>query len=148
MRARGDYTRLSPGGYRAMLAFNDYVEGCGLDHRLLELVKLRASQINRCAFCVDMHGRALRQAGESDVRIDGLVAWRESPFYDARERAALAWAEAVTLLSETGAPDADFDELRRHFNEREAADLTFAIALINSWNRLAVGFRTPPTGKD
>ncbi len=111
-------------------------------------MKLRASQINRCAFCVDMHARALRQAGESDPRIDGLVAWRESPFYDARERAALAWAEAVTLLSETGAPDADFDELRRQFSEREAADLTFAIALINSWNRLAVSYRTPPTGKD
>lgn len=148
MRARGDYARLSPGGYRAMLAFNDYVEGCGLDHRLLELVKLRASQINRCAFCVDMHARALRQSGESNIRIDGLVAWRESSFYEPRERAALAWAEAVTLLSETGVPDADFDELRRHFSEREAADLTFAIALINSWNRLAVGFRTPPTGKD
>ncbi len=148
MQSRGEYAKLSPGGYRAMLDFDSYIEGCGLDHRLLELVKLRTSQINGCAFCIDMHARKLRQAGEKDARIDGLVAWRESPFFDARERAALAWAESVTLLSESGAADAEFDGLRRHFSEREAADLTFAIALINSWNRLAVSYRTPPTGTD
>lgn len=148
MQSRGDYAKLSPGGHRAMAAFNRYVEGCGLDHRLLELVKLRASQINGCAFCVDMHARILRKAGESNARIDGLIAWRESPFYDERERAALAWTEAVTLVSETGAPDAEFEELRRQFTETEAADLTFAIALINSWNRLAVGYRSPPSGED
>ena len=110
---------------------------------MIELVKIRASQINGCAYCLDMHTQDARAAGESEQRIYALMAWRETPFFTDRERAALAWTEAVTRISE-GIPDELFDETRRHFNEQEIADLTWAVVVINSWNRLAISFRPVP----
>ena len=119
------------------------VEASGLEYSLIELVKMRASQINGCAYCLHMHSRDARSAGESEERLYLLSAWRESSLYSERERAALAWTEAVTLLSQTGAPDADFEALRAHFTEAEIVNLTLAIAMINVWNRIAVPLRTP-----
>ncbi|HEV7368000.1 carboxymuconolactone decarboxylase family protein [Arenibaculum sp.] len=138
---RYDPYRAAPEAMEAVFALNKYVEGCGLDRTLLELVKIRASQINGCAFCLHMHSRDARTHGESDARMLLLSAWRESPLYDARERAALAWTEALTLISETYAPDAVYEEARSHFNEAELVKLTVAIGLINALNRLAISFR-------
>ncbi|MBN9521699.1 carboxymuconolactone decarboxylase family protein [bacterium] len=143
MDARIDYTKLSPEPVTALLALGRYVAGCGLEYPLLELVKVRASQINGCAFCLDMHTQDARAAGETEQRLYALNAWRETPFFTARERAALAWAEAVTLAA-GGVPDATFEEARRQFSERELADLTWAVVAINGWNRLNVAFRTMP----
>jgi AhpD family alkylhydroperoxidase len=117
------------------------LQASGLDHNLLELVKLRASQINQCAFCIHMHTTDLRKHGESEMRLYMLNAWRESPLYTARERAALAWTEALTLVAKTGAPDADYELIKAEFTEAEQVNLTFAIGAINTWNRLQVGFR-------
>src|SRR5947199_5940285 len=125
MTKRLDYPRLSPEGYRAMLALNKFAEGSGLEHSLLELVKIRASQINGCAYCLDMHTIDARAAGETEQRIYVLDAWREAPFYSDRERAALAWTEAVTLVSETHVPDGVYDEARRYFSEEELVKLTW-----------------------
>ena len=144
MKARLDYARTSPAGMRAMLALNEFAHNSGLEHSLLELVKIRASQINGCAFCIDMHTIDARAAGESEQRIYLLNAWREAPFYSERERAALAWTESVTLLSETGVPDHVYEEARRHFSEEELVNLTWAVVVINGWNRLCVSFRTQP----
>ena len=138
------YARVSPEGYKAMKALSDYGENCGLEHPLLELVKTRASQINGCAFCLDMHSQDARAAGETEQRLYLLAAWREAPFYTNRERAALAWTEAVTLVAQSRVPDEVYEEALRHFSEKELADLTFAVVAINSWNRLAVSFRLPP----
>ncbi|WP_447920667.1 carboxymuconolactone decarboxylase family protein [Achromobacter aegrifaciens] len=132
----------SPKAMKAMIALNDFVEGCGLEHSLLELVKMRASQINGCAYCLYMHSTDARKQGETEMRLYLLDAWRESSLYSERERAALAWTEALTRLSETGAPDADYAEMARHFNDEEQVNLTVAINMINSWNRIAVGFRS------
>jgi AhpD family alkylhydroperoxidase len=118
------------------------IEASGLDYSLVELVKLRASQINGCAYCLHMHSRDARAAGEREERLHLLPAWRESNFYTERERAALAWTEAVTRLADTGAPDADFEALGAHFSEAEIVSLTLAIAMINLWNRVAVPMRT------
>jgi len=122
----------------------DYVQGSGLDHSLLELVKLRASQLNGCAFCLDMHWKDARAQGESEERLYMLNVWRESSIYSERERAALAWTEALTLVADTGAPDEVYEETRAQFDEKEIADLSLAIAAINAWNRMAIGFRLVP----
>ena len=144
MEARMDFRKASPEGARAIGQLHAFVHGCGLDHGLLELVKLRASQINGCAHCIDMHTKELRAGGESEQRLYLLNAWEESPFYSARERAALAWTEAVTLVTEGHVPDAVYDLARAQFDERELANLTLAIVAINSANRLNVAFRTVP----
>lgn len=127
-----------------MLALNNFAENCGLEHSLLELIKTRASQINGCAFCIGMHTTDARAAGESEQRLYLLNAWREAPFYTERERAALAWTEAVTLLSETHIPDQEYEAARGHFSEEELVNLTWAIVAINGWNRMAVAFRSQP----
>src|SRR5215471_19179818 len=126
----------APGAYKALMGLEAYLASCGLETNLLHLMKLRASQINGCAYCLDMHWKDLRAAGESEQRLYGLNAWRESPYYTARERAALAWAEAVTRVADDHVPDEVFEEVRRHFSEKELADLTLGIVAINSWNRL------------
>jgi AhpD family alkylhydroperoxidase len=133
--------QISPDGYKALLGVENYVRQSGLEQRLIELVKMRASQINGCAYCLDMHSRALRKDGESEQRIYLLNAWQESPLYSPRERAALAWTEAVTRIAETAAPDDAYEEARRHFDEKEIVDLTTLIGMINLWNRLAISLR-------
>ena len=144
MKSRIEFHKVSPAATHAMLALQNYVNGCGLPHSLLELVKLRASQINGCAYCIDMHTKDARVAGESEQRLYLLSAWRESPFYSDRERAALQWTESVTLLSETNVPDEDYALARAHFSEEELVNLSMAIVAINGWNRLCVGFRRLP----
>ena len=144
MKSRIEFHKVSPAAVNAMLALQTYVNGCGLEHSLLELVKLRASQINGCAYCIDMHTKDARAAGESEQRLYLLSAWRESPFYSDRERAALQWTESVTLLSETNVPDEDYAMARAHFSEEELVNLSMAIVAINGWNRLCVGFRRLP----
>lgn len=138
MTRRINAPKVAPGAYEAMGALQHYTQESGLEHSLLELVKLRASQINECAYCLDMHSKDARAAGETEQRIHVLPAWREAPFYSARERAALAWAEAVTLIHE-GVPEGLYQEARQQFNEKELVDLTMAIITINGWNRLAIG---------
>ncbi len=140
---RLDYAKAQPDGYRAMLGLERAVAGGGLEPDLLELVKTRASQLNGCAFCLDMHSKDARARGIDEQRLHVLAAWREAPFYSARERAALAWCEALTLVSQTGAPDDAYEPLLELFDEAEIATLTFAIVAINGWNRLAVGLRSP-----
>ena len=142
MTQRLNYGAASVAGMKAMLGLQRHVDNCGLEHSLLELVKTRASQINGCAYCIDMHTKDARTYGESEQRLYGLSAWREAPFYSDRERAALAWAEAVTLVSESHVPDDVYAQARDHFTEKELVDLTLAIIAINSWNRLAISFHT------
>jgi AhpD family alkylhydroperoxidase len=141
---RFNSANVAPGAYRAMAGLEQYLHECGLEESLIHMVKLRASQINGCAYCLDMHWKDLKAIGESDQRLYELNAWGESPFYSERERAALAWTEAVTKIAESRAPDELYDEVRKHFNEKEIADLTFAIATINAWNRLAISARIVP----
>ena len=140
---RIDYTRVAPEAARAQFAMEAYVRQCGLEHSLIHLVKLRASYLNGCAYCVDMHTKDARAAGESEQRLYAIPVWREGPFFTPRERAALAWTEAVTEVGRTGVPDEVFEEVRRHFSEAEIVDLTVAVVAINGWNRLAVSFRAP-----
>jgi AhpD family alkylhydroperoxidase len=144
MQARMDFRKASPQGARALGELHAFVKRCGLDHTLLELVKLRASQINGCAHCIDMHTKELRASGESEQRLYLLDAWEESPFYSDRERAALAWTEAVTRITEGHVPDAVYEQARAQFSEEELADLTLAIVAINGANRLNIAFRTVP----
>ena len=144
MKARMDFRKASPQGAKAMGEMHAFVKRCGLDHTLLELVKLRASQINGCAHCIDMHTKELRADGESEQRLYLLNAWRESPFYSERERAALAWTEAVTLVAQSQVPDEVYEEARKQFNEEELVNLTLAVIAINGANRLNVAFRTVP----
>ena len=141
MTKRIDYKKESPGAFQAMLGMENYVRQCGLENSLLELVKTRVSQINGCAYCLDMHTKDARAAGETEQRLYLLPAWRETTFYSERERAALAWAEAVTQLAGHEVPDELYDEVRRQFAEKGIVDLTLAIIAINGWNRLAVPFR-------
>lgn len=143
-----DPFKAAPAAIKAMMNLEAALAGCGLDHTLLELVKLRASQINGCAFCIHMHTTDLRKQGESEMRLYMLNAWRESTLYTSRERAALAWTEALTRLSETGAPDADYDLVKAEFTDAEQVNLTLAIGAINVWNRLQVGFRAPHPVED
>ena len=142
MPERIDYRRAAPGAFEAMLALEMYVHQSKLDPVLLELVKTRVSQINGCAYCLDMHTKDARAAGETEQRLYLLSAWRETALYSARERAALAWTEAVTQLAGQGVPDAIYDEMRRHFDDKAMVDLTLAIIAINGWNRLAIPFQT------
>jgi AhpD family alkylhydroperoxidase len=144
MEARIDYLKVGRGVYEAMLGLEKYLHQSGLEEKLLVLIKLRVSQINGCAYCIDMHWKDLRGLGETEQRLYGLDAWEESPYYTDRERAALAWAEAVTNIKETHAPDDVYQETRKHFNEKELADLTLAISAINAWNRLAISARSVP----
>ena len=144
MKARMDFRKASPQGAKAIAELHAFVKRCGLDHMLLELVKLRASQINGCAHCIDMHTKELRAGGESEQRLYLLNAWEESPFYSDRERAALAWTEALTLITEGHVPDEVYEQARTQFSEEELANLTLAIVAINGANRLNIAFRTVP----
>ncbi len=142
MSSRIEYGKVAPGAYRAMAGLEKYVHECGLEAPLLELVKMRASQINGCAFCLDMHSKDARAAGETEQRLYLLNAWREAPFYSDRERAALAWTEALTLVSENHVPDDVYEEARQYFSEQELVNLSLAVVAINGWNRLAISFRS------
>ena len=144
MEARMNFRKASPQGAKALSELHGFVHRCGLEHTLLELVKLRASQINGCAHCIDMHTKELRAAGESEQRLYLLNAWQEAPFYSARERAALAWTEALTLITQGHVTDAVYEQARDEFDEQELANLTLAIVAINGANRLNIAFRTVP----
>ncbi len=142
MKQRLDYAKAAPAGIAALERLQAYVDGSGLDRLLLELVKTRASQINQCAYCIDMHTKDARAAGETEQRLYGLTVWREAPYYSERERAALAWTEAVTRIG-GDVDDVVYTTMQAHFSDKEIADLTLAVIAINSWNRLAIPFRTP-----
>ncbi|MCC6730266.1 MAG: carboxymuconolactone decarboxylase family protein [Chthonomonadales bacterium] len=142
MHPRLEYHKEFPDALKAMLGLQAYVDRSRLDHKLLELVKMRASQINGCAYCIDMHSKDARALGETEQRLYALSAWREAPFFTEKERAALAWTESLTLISETGAPDEVYEEVRKHFGDEDLVVLSLAIVAINGWNRLAVGFRS------
>jgi len=146
VNTRIDYRNAAPDAFRAMLDLEAGVRRSRLEHGLLELVKMRVSQINGCAYCLDMHSKDARAAGETEQRLYLLPAWREAPFYSQRERAALAWAEAVTQISTNEPSDALYADVRAHFNEKEMVDLTLAIIAINGWNRLAIAFRADVGG--
>ena len=143
MKPRINWT-VAPDGYKAMIGLEQYLHDCGLEEPLIHLVKLRASQINGCAYCIDMHWKDLRAIGETEQRLYALDAWEESPFYTDRERAALAWTEAVTRVSDRHVPDDVYERVRPHFTEKELADLTLVIATINAWNRLSIAGRATP----
>jgi AhpD family alkylhydroperoxidase len=142
MKSRINWPAVAPGAYQAQATVERYARNCGLEHSLIELVKLRVSQINHCAYCIDMHWKDARAAGETEQRLYGLMAWEESPYYTDRERAAFRWAEAVTLLAQDFVPDSVYDAARSHFSEKELVDLTMVVVAINGWNRLCVSFRT------
>jgi len=144
MEPRIDYLKYAHEAQKAMYALEKYLAGCGLEHKLQHLLKLRASQINGCAYCIDMHSKDARAVGESEQRLYELDAWREAPFYTDRERAALAWTEAVTLVSQSHVPDSVYEELKKHFSEKEIVDLTILATTINMWNRLAISTRAVP----
>lgn len=144
MEARLNAAKLAPAPAQVLYGLEKYLGECGLEHPLLELVKTRASQINGCAYCLDMHTKDARAAGETEQRLYALNAWRETPFYTPRERAALAWTEAVTLVSDGGVSDETYAAAREQFDEKELVDLTWAVAAINAWNRLAISFRAVP----
>jgi AhpD family alkylhydroperoxidase len=139
--------QVAPDAMKALVAVETYLHQTALGSQLIELVKMRASQINGCAYCLDSHSKQLRKGGETEQRIYLLNAWRESPLYSPRERAALAWTDALTLIAETQAPDDAYEEVRQHFEEKELVDLTTLIGMINLWNRLAISLRYEhPTG--
>jgi AhpD family alkylhydroperoxidase len=144
MQARIVYDTVAPEGAKAMWTLENYVRHCGLEPSLLELVKFRASQINGCAYCIDMHSKDARAHGETEQRLYALSAWRETPFFTDRERAALAWTEAVTEVAHSHVPDEVYELARQHFSEKELVDLTLAVVVINGWNRLAISFRKVP----
>lgn len=144
MSQRLSYAKAFPEGVHALIELERTIKSSGLEPSLVELVKTRASLLNGCAFCIDMHTKDARAAGETEQRLYALSAWEETPFFTPRERAALAWTEAITNIQQGHAPDAVYDEVGQHFSEQELARLTFAIAQINFWNRLAIGFRVEP----
>lgn len=144
MKARLNLFNAAPDAVNAVLGLQTYVDDCGLEHTLLELVKIRASQINGCAFCLDMHTRDARRAGEAEQRLYLLDAWSEAPLYSEREQAALLWTETLTKVTETRAPDEVYERVKAQFSDKELIDLTLAICAINTWNRVNVGFRTVP----
>jgi AhpD family alkylhydroperoxidase len=144
MKARIDVMHVNPGVIHAMLGLERQVRQGGLEEPLIELVRMRASQINGCAYCLDMHSKDARANGETEQRLYGLEAWREAPYYSARERAALEWTEALTLVAETHVPDDVYERVREHFSEDELVHLSLAIVAINGWNRLNVAARTVP----
>jgi AhpD family alkylhydroperoxidase len=142
MAPRIDHTKVAPGALRAMYGLEKYLAESSIEGRLRDLIKLRASQINGCAYCVDMHWKDARTAGETEQRLYGLVAWREAPYYSERERAALAWTEALTLIADNHVSDELYEQTRREFSEQELVDLTLAVVTINGWNRIAISFRS------
>jgi AhpD family alkylhydroperoxidase len=144
MQPRLNFIEVASGAYKSLLPVETYVRGSGLEKPLLELIKLRASQINGCAYCIDMHTKDARASGESEQRLHCLSVWRECPFYTERERAAMEWTEAVTLIAMDHVPDEVYESVRPHFSEKELVDLTMAVIAINAWNRLAVAFRSTP----
>ena len=144
MPPRIDYRKFAQQPLKSLLDLEKYLSGCGLDHKLLHLIKMRASQINGCAYCLDMHSLDARAGGETEQRLYTLDAWEETPFFTDRERAALAWTEAVTLVSQTHVPDDVYEETKKHFSEQEIVDLTLAVGMINLWNRLAISTRAVP----
>lgn len=146
MKARINLMNVNPGIIHAMLGLEKQVSKAGLDEMLLDLVRMRASQINGCAYCLDGHAKDARAAGETEQRVYGLSAWREAPYYSARERAALEWTDALTLVAETHVPDAVYERVREQFDEDELAHLSLAIVAINGWNRLNVAARTVAGG--
>jgi AhpD family alkylhydroperoxidase len=143
MKPRINLVEVATDAYRAMASLEKYLANCGLEKPLRELVKLRASQMNGCAYCLDMHWKDARLGGETEQRLYGLDAWEESPYYTDRERAALAWTEALTFISDGHAPDAVYESVRKQFSEKELADLTWLVASINAWNRVAIALRSP-----
>ncbi|HLZ50333.1 MAG TPA: carboxymuconolactone decarboxylase family protein [Candidatus Acidoferrum sp.] len=144
MEPRIDARKYAPEAQKALAAIEKYLSESGLEHRLIHLMKMRASQINGCAYCIDMHSKDARAIGETEQRLYELDAWRETPFYNDRERAALSRTESLTLVSETHVPDAAYDEVRKHFSEKEIVDLTLVVMTINAWNRLAIALRAVP----
>lgn len=144
MKERLHYAQVAQDGYKSSLGLEQYLRQCGLEEALLHLVKLRASQVNGCAYCLDVHWKDLRAIGENEQRLYSLDAWRECPYYTDRERAALSWTEAVTLVTNGHVPDSVYEQVRPHFTEKELSDLTLAVATINAWNRLAIAGRTVP----
>ncbi|MQW36237.1 carboxymuconolactone decarboxylase family protein [Sinorhizobium meliloti] len=144
MQSRVNFAKAAPDAYKAVAALDSYVKGSGIEPRLIHLIKLRASQINGCAYCVDMHTKEARHSGLSQQWINLVCVWRESPHFDERERAVLGWTEALTNVAETRAPDDAYEALKAHFNEEEMTKITVAIGAINVWNRLCVGFRALP----
>ena len=144
MQPRIDYRKYSQEPLKALYEIENYLAGSGLENKLLLLMKMRASQINGCAYCLDMHSLDARAEGESEQRLYTLNAWAETPFFSDRERAALAWTEAVTNVSQTHVPDEVFEEVKKHFSEKEIVDLTLALAMINLWNRIAISLRAVP----
>ncbi len=144
MEVRINYRAVSPQGHQAFGRVSEYISGCGLDPMLLNLLLLRVSQINGCAFCVDLHYRDCVKNGVGERKLSNLVTWRESPLFSERERAALGWAESVTMVAETGAPQHEYEAVKAHFSDKEVVDLTYAIALMNAMNRVAIGFRRRP----
>ena len=144
MPARINFPKVAPEAYMAMRGLEAYLRQCGLEKSLLELVKTRASQLNGCAYCIDMHTKDARAHGETEQRLYALSAWRETPFFSDRERAALAWTEAVTLVADAPIEEEDYDAAREYFDEKSLVDLTLAIVAINGWNRLSIAFATVP----
>src|SRR5678815_2576023 len=144
MSIRLDFYKASPESIKAMRGLEAVIANSGLDKPLCELVRLRASQINGCAYCVDMHASDARKGGETDRRLDALPVWRDTPFFTPRERVALAWTEALTLIAQTHAPDDVYADVREQFTDKEIVELTLLISSINSWNRIAIGFRKQP----
>src|SRR2546430_3608796 len=144
MLPRIAYTKVAPGAMKAMRGLEDYLAECGLEQSLLELVRTRASQINGCAYCLDMHTKDARANGESEQRLYALPAWKEAPFYTERERAALLWTEALTLIAANHVPDEVYEQVRQQFSETELINLTLAVVAINGWNRIAISFRSLP----
>ena len=144
MKARMNYGQVAPGAMKAIQGLETYIRGCGLEPELRELVKLRASQINGCAYCVDMHSLDARAHGETEQRLYALPVWRETPFFSERERAALLWTEKLTLLAVDHVPDEVYEQVRPHFTDEELVNLTLVISAINVWNRFGVGFRAVP----
>jgi len=144
MEPRIEYAKVAPGAVQAMQALEGYIRQSGLEPDIFELVRVRASQINGCAFCIDMHTKEARAAGESEQRLYALEAWRETPFFSEREQAALEWTEAVTRVSERHVPDEVYERAREQFTEKELVELTMAVVATNGWNRLAISTRAVP----
>jgi AhpD family alkylhydroperoxidase len=144
MEPRLDYYKANPNAIKALLALEERIGKSPLEKSLTELVRLHASQINGCAFCVDMHAADARKGGETDRRLAAVVVWRETPFFTDRERAALEWTEALTLVSQKHVPDAVWSAVKPHFSDEEIVDLTLLVSAINSWNRFAIAFRKTP----
>jgi AhpD family alkylhydroperoxidase len=144
MEPRIDYRRHGQEALKSLLELEKYIANSGLDHKLIHLLKMRASQINGCAYCIDMHSIDARAGGETEQRLYELDAWRETPFYTDRERAALAWTEAITNVAQTHVPDDVYEEVKKQFSEKEIVDLTLVAAVINTWNRIAIATRAVP----